>query len=159
MSTESKVIIGALVLLICGLGYSHFSLSKQLRHTQHMASTCHCGSGSVQVAGLSTVTQNQVSASASHTYFELLLEGLARRAGLPMDKAKAQFRKETAKRKLISWRWLPVWEKDDTAPPKAPATAAPAAKPPGVRSKPSKGDDLFDPEYKKSKDTGLYERR
>ena len=123
MSTESKIIIGALVLLICGLGYSHLTLSKQLRHTQQMASTCHCGSGSMQVAGLGAVTQNQVSASASHTYFELLLEGLARRAGLPMDKAKAQFKKETAKRNLSSWRWLPVWEKDAVGQPETSAGA------------------------------------
>jgi hypothetical protein len=100
---------------------------------------------------LSSVEHNTVSAMRELIYLELLSEGMTRKMGLPIDKAKQAF--ATHFQGLPpNWKWDAVWEGE--APPKteAPAPAkpaqAPARAPQAPRTNPDKsGDGLSKPPF------------
>lgn len=121
MTTETKIIIG----LILALGAFNFYLySDTQEELRRQAQTGHvqCPDNHGTVAALTQAQRNQLSMVASHTYFELLLEGIARRLGLPLDRARSAFEAEVKANKPPSWKWLDAWE--GAAP--ASSSSAPA---------------------------------
>ncbi len=114
-----------LVILIAGVGYLAYSIGElkdDVRYVQQLAGMRSDNSGQIVNAlnpPLMQIQKNQMSASAATQYSELLLEGLVRKAGLPLDKARAEFER-LQKGTPAGWTWLPVWE---AAPAPAPAPA------------------------------------
>jgi hypothetical protein len=81
----------------------------------------HSGSGTpgtttlMGAGSLQAIVQNQVSAAAGLGYLELLLEGIARKMGLPIEQAHIEFGKRPGG-VPAGWTWTNVWET-----PNAPA--------------------------------------
>jgi hypothetical protein len=61
-----------------------------------------------------SLDRNMRLLNASHGYFELLLEGLTRKAGLPVDSARGLFEKRKGG-VPSGWTWQPAWERETPA--------------------------------------------
>ena len=110
MNREGKVIVSLLVVMMCGGIYGYYQLHERIQSTERLASTCRCptsNAGHHALAQIGRVSQNM---TWSHSYFERLLEGLARRNGLPLEAARQQFSKQFPAAVSRGWKWLAPWE-------------------------------------------------
>lgn len=110
MTTEGKITIVLLAAVIVGGVYSHCTLEEKVRRVETMASVCRCPVSNAGQVALGLISTNHQSFAASHTYFEIMLEGLVRKAGLPLPAARAQLKKQLGGKLPLSWRWVPDWE-------------------------------------------------
>lgn len=112
MSTEGKVLILIQVLLLLAGIYGYYELHQLQRQTLAQASICRCpinNSGQVAVGMIQRYGHAEIT---SHSYFERLLEALARKAGLPVEKAREALKRDMKKYGglPLGWRWLKPWE-------------------------------------------------
>lgn len=110
MTTEGKITIVLLAAVIVGGVYSHCTLEEKVRRVETMASVCRCPVSNAGQAALGLISTNHQVFATSHTYFEIMLEGLVRKAGLPLPAARAQLKKQLGGKLPLSWRWVPEWE-------------------------------------------------
>ena len=114
MSKEGKFILIA-VGIVFALGvYAHWATLERLDRVEQRATMCNCPRSNAADLALSVIDQTAELTGAAHSYAELLLEGLVRNAGLPLDQARAAFVTLMAERKPRDWRWLEPWEKPGT---------------------------------------------
>lgn len=110
MSNKSTQVL-LVVMLVCVVynSWTVATLRADIKRSSNTQSSApHVDLGQLN-APLLQIQQNQVSAQAALSYNEMLTEGLVRKAGLPIEEARAVFEKREPG--LPSgWTWLSVWE-------------------------------------------------
>jgi hypothetical protein len=102
------------LVVVCLLVMSWFiydlkSEVQQLRQLAQNNQNQAANTVNVLNPALAQIQQNQVSSAAGLHYLELLLEGLVRHDGLPIDKARDAFKKR-AGGVPAGWNWNTPWE-------------------------------------------------
>jgi len=120
MSREGKILITILVLMFGGGLYAYFDLKDRQRSIELRASMCSCPISTAGQVALGVIQQHDRANLASHSYFERMLEGLVRHAGLPLDNARQSLTKDLPGGLPAGWRWLPQWERSKPAPKPKP---------------------------------------
>ena len=140
MTKEGKTILAVMAIMFCFGLYGYNELSEVQQSIKMQASTCNCPMDNKSAVTLHVVSDYVRTWGATSSYFEHLLEGIARREGLPLEKAREAWRKGLADVKMDvpkGWRYLKPWE--GKAAPNPPVTKKPAsddkAKPTDTRNK------------------------
>jgi hypothetical protein len=128
MSKEGKLILIAVGIVLALGVYAHWATLERLDGVEQRAATCSCPTSKAPDLALSTIDQTAELMSAAHSYAELLLEGLVRNAGLPLDQARKAFEALMVAHKPRDWRWLEPWE--------GPAAGATAPRQPALVMQP-----------------------
>jgi hypothetical protein len=110
MTRDGKILLVALGLVVAAGGYGYTELKKEVRHAQAMAAVCRCPHDTSGQAALGQIVQHHRYATTSHSYFERLLEGLVRHAGLPLEKARDDLKTSHGANLPADWKWLSPWE-------------------------------------------------
>ena len=133
MSKEGKLILVAVgIVFVLGI-YVHWTTMDRLDRVEQRAAMCNCPHSNAPELALSSIDQTAQAMTASHSYAELLLEGLVRKAGLPLDRARAAFEALPSTHRPQSWKWLEPWEQptgSTNAEPAATADDTPAEETP-----------------------------
>lgn len=103
------------LVVICLLVMSYFiydlkSEVQELRQVAQVSQNQAANTANVLAPSLVAIQRNQVSAAAGLHYLELLLEGVVRHDGLPIDNARTMF-KNRAGGVPAGWNWNTPWEK------------------------------------------------
>ena len=96
--------------------YGYTELSDRQQSIEMRSSMCNCpGDMNCATAAINGQQLLQHSTS-SHSYFEYMLEGLVRHAGLPLENARKALEKHHPGGLPLGWRWLGPWDDGVTAP-------------------------------------------
>jgi hypothetical protein len=132
MSKEGKLILVAIGIVFALGVYAHWATLDRLDRVEQRAAMCNCPQSNAADLALSAIDRTARLTASSHAYAELLLEGLVRHAGLPLEQARAAFEALKGADKPRDWQWLEPWEQPGTGgtpaqPASTPGGAAGAA--------------------------------
>lgn len=136
MTRDGKILLGMLLVALALGAYSHSTLRREVRHAQNLARICTCPQDTSGQVAVAEISRHHRYATTSHSYFERLLEGLVRHAGLPLEKAREDLTRSHGKFIPPDWKWLDPWESESTQPA-SPSPSQPPGSPPATGAPPS----------------------
>jgi hypothetical protein len=137
MSNENRfkdMAIWVLAAAVAFTGWQMFETNKDMKRMKNDIATMSANANPSYIGGASpseALNQNFDTIIANQSYNEILLEGVVRKLGLPIDRARAEFEKRPGG-VPATWQWNSPWESVQPAektPADVPAKPATPAAP------------------------------